>query len=159
MAGRVHDACGQRGRAPGAGQQRAVSLHGLRRLSRLSTLFAHTCFLRLLELDCRLLPRETHSYDMLHSGWVHHPLRLSCFQSGSRRSEANRCVARHESTLWSRRPRTPGRAHRRTWTPCTSLLEERAMTPGTMLSHPCKPCTRMVLCGSLVNKGKPEMTC
>lgn len=39
------------------------------------------------------------------------------------------------------------------------LLEERAVTPGTMLSHPCKPCTRMVLCGSLVNKGKPEMTC
>lgn len=38
-----------------------------RLLSRLSALFVHTCFLRLLELDRRLLARETHSYDMLRS--------------------------------------------------------------------------------------------
>ena len=105
MAGRVHDACGQRGQDPGAGQQRAASLHGLRRLSHLSALFVHTCFLRLLELEHRLLPREIHSYHILCSGWVHHLLGLSCFQGGSRRSEANRCTARHESTLRGRCPR------------------------------------------------------
>ena len=84
LAGRVHDACGQQGQAPGAGQQRAESLHSLRHLSRLSALFVHTCFLRLLELEHHLLAQEIHSYHILCSGWVHHPLGLSCFQGGSR---------------------------------------------------------------------------
>lgn len=48
-----------------AGQQRAASLHDLKPVSRPSAWFVHTCLLRLLDLEHRLLAWEIHSYHIL----------------------------------------------------------------------------------------------